>query len=114
MLFAVDVTELVFDPSGLCHDCNIKGSRGRDGATHAGHHDDGDVVKRNVRGWLGNEHEGFVEAVEVAFVCFYAAFDARLLVVADKVFGRDDDFLAGEPTEDLRYNRVLGGFITGL
>ena len=101
-------------PPLLGHDGDIKGTAGTDGAANAAHHDYGDVVEGDVGGGLGDEHEGFVEAEEVAFVGFDAAFHAGLLMVRNKVFGRRDDLLACQATEDLSDDGVLGRFVSGL
>jgi hypothetical protein len=63
-------------------DGDVKGSTGGDGAADSRHGDDGDVFDLDVGGGFGDEHEGFVEAEEEAFVGFDGAFDAVHVVVA--------------------------------
>ena len=99
---------------GFRHDGDIESSGSGDGAADARHDNHGDVVEGDVGGGFRDEHEGFVEAEEVAFVCFDAAFDAGLLVVRDEVFGGRDDFFAGEAAEYLGYDGMLGRFVAGL
>ena len=82
MLFAVDVAELVLALTVFELDGDVEGAAGGDGATDAREDDDGNGFKGDVLGGFGHEHEGFVEAEEVAFVGFDAAFDAALGVVA--------------------------------
>ena len=100
--------------SRFSHDGDVEGAACADGATDAAHNYHGDVFKGDVGGWFGHEHEGFVEAEEVAFVCFDAALNAGLLVVRDEFFGRGDYLFAREASEDLRDNVVLGRFVARL
>lgn len=78
----IDVAELVFSLSRLQSHGDVKGSAGGDGAADARHGDNGDVFDLDVGGGFGDEHEGFVEAEQEAFVSFDGAFDAVHIVVA--------------------------------
>lgn len=63
-------------------DGDVEGSASGDGAADSRHGDDGDVFDLDVGGGFGDEHKGFVEAEEEAFVGFDGAFDAVHVVVA--------------------------------
>ena len=82
-------------PARLGHDGDVKGAACADGAADTAHDDHGDVFEGNVGGGLGDKHEGFVKAEQVAFVCFDAALDAGLLVVRDELFRGRDYLFAG-------------------
>lgn len=113
LLFAVDVAKLMIAATAFCGDCDIKRSACGDGTANPRHDDDGDVVEGNVCGWFGDEHEALVQTEEMTFVGFDAAFDARLLMMTEEVFGWSDDFLPNQSAKDLSYDRVLRRFITG-
>lgn len=81
----VDVAELMFALPSLERDGDIERPAGGDGASHSRHGDDGDVFDLNVGGGFGDEHEGFVEAEEEAFVGFDRAFNAVHIVVATQI-----------------------------
>jgi hypothetical protein len=78
----VDIAELMFSLARFQGDGDVKGSAGGDGAADSRHGDDGDVFDLDVGGGFGDEHEGFVQAEEEAFVGFDGAFDAVHVVVA--------------------------------
>lgn len=63
----------------------VKGPTRRHSTTNARHGYRGNIVHADVRCWLGNEHEGLVEAEQVAFVGFDRTLDTGLLVMADEV-----------------------------
>jgi hypothetical protein len=77
----------MFALPGFQRDGDVECPASGDSAAHPRHSDDGDVFDLDVGGGFGDEHEGFVEAEEEAFVGFDGAFDAVHVVVATWVVG---------------------------
>lgn len=77
--------------AGLEGDGDVKCPACGNGPANPRHGDDADVFDLDVGGGFGDEHEGFVEAEEEAFVGFDGAFDAVHVVVAAHVARSDQE-----------------------